>query len=130
MYGASKAALAHTSETWRLELQPLGVRTITLITLGIQTKAAPPTEKNPEVPKSSYYYHIRDFIYDLTPYKLQQGPSLPVRDYALRVVREVEKGTDGTVWVGKDAGVARMGWWLSPRFLRVSLEVPPIDVAH
>lgn len=130
MYNASKAALAHTSETWRLELQPLGVRTITLITLGIQTKASPPTENNPEVPESSYYYHIRDFIYDLTPYKLQKGSSLPVRDYAHRVVREVEKGSTGMVWVGKDAWVAKWAWWLAPRSLRVSFGVPGIEVKH
>lgn len=130
MYNGSKAAVAHTSETWRLELQPFGVRTITLITLGIKTKATPRNENIPPIPESSYYYQIRDFLYDLTDYKLQQGPSLPVRDYALRVVREVEKGSVGMIWVGKDAGMARFGWWLSPRFLRVSFGISEIGLEH
>lgn len=124
MYNGSKAAMAHTSETWRLELQPLGVRTITLITLAIKTKEAPRNENIPPIPQSSYYYHIRDFIYDLTDYKLQQGPTLPVRDYALRVVREVEKGSVGMIWVGKNATMTKWAWWLSPRSIRVSFRIP------
>lgn len=37
IYSGSKAALAVTSETWRHELRPLGVRTITLITSAVKT---------------------------------------------------------------------------------------------
>ncbi|EXJ91934.1 hypothetical protein A1O3_00484 [Capronia epimyces CBS 606.96] len=116
MYNGSKAALATASETWRLELQPLGVRTMTLITLGVNTGAFS-RNLRPEIPKASPYFEVRDSIFGLAKDRFQASALSP-GEYAARVVREVEKGTPGTVWVGKDAFMARLGWWLSPQFVR------------
>lgn len=118
MYNGSKAALAMASETWRLELQPLGVRTITLITLAVKTNAQKNNNRI-EIPESSYYYKIRDFIYGRSDGSMQESAITP-RQYATKVVREVEKGTSGPVWAGTHAFSGRWGWWLSPQFVKVS----------
>ena len=118
MYNSSKAALAMASETWRHELQPLGVRTITLITLAVKTNSQQ-TYQQIEVPETSYYYKIRDLIYRLTDGSMQEGAITP-RQYANKVVRAVEKGISGPVWAGTHAFTAHWGWWLSPQFVKVS----------
>ena len=118
MYNGSKAAFAMASETWRLELQPLGVPTITLITLAVKTNAQN-NHNRTEVPETSYYHRIRDLIYRLTDGSMQEGAITP-RQYATKVVREVEKGTSGPVWAGTHASTGRWGWWLSPQFLKVN----------
>jgi 1-acylglycerone phosphate reductase len=118
MYNGSKAALAIASETWRFELQPLGVRTITLITLAVKTNALKNRHRT-EIPETSYYYDIRDLIYRLTDGSMQEGAITP-RQYATKVVREVKKGTSGPVWAGTHATTGHWGWWLSPQFVKVS----------
>ncbi len=118
MYNGSKAALAMASETWRLELQPLGVRTITLLTLAVKTDAQKNNNRI-EIPETSYYYKIRDFIYGRSDGSMQEGAITP-RQYATKVVREVENGTSGPVWAGTHAFSGRWGWWLSPQFVKVS----------
>ena len=118
MYNGSKAALAIASETWRLELQPLGVRTITLITLAVKTNAQT-NHRRFELPETSYYYKIRDLIHRLTDGSMQEGAITP-RQYATKVVREVEKGTSGPVWAGTHAFTGRWGWWSSPQSVKVS----------
>lgn len=118
MYNGSKAALAVASETWRLELQPLGVRTITLITTGVKTNGFA-KEREIQTPETSQYFAIKDFIHSISDGRLQNN-AISAREYADKVVREVVKGTVGEVWVGTDAFIARWGWWLSPRFVRVS----------
>ena len=102
----------------------MGVRSIALITLGVKTKSNPEDSNIPKLPETSYYYHIRDFIYGLTLDKLQ-ATGLTTEQYAFKVVRAVEKGDTGMVWVGKDSWMAEWGWWLSPRFMRVSRELFP-----
>lgn len=119
MYNASKAALAAASETWRIELGPLGVRVVALVTLGVKTNVF--DGKTPhEIPQSSYYWHIRDFIDGLNDGRLQTS-GITTREYATKVYREVEGGTVGMTWVGGSAGIARFSWWLLPQSLRVSI---------
>lgn len=120
MYNASKAALATASETWRLELRPLGVRSITLITLAVKTKIFDKDRVQYEIPESSNYFGIRDFLHTLTDGHLQDD-GLTTRQYAIKVVREVEKGTTGELWVEGGAFMAQWGWWLSPQFVRVRI---------
>lgn len=119
----SKATLAVASETWRLELQPLGVRTITLITSGVKTKSFAEYQAF-ELPENSSYLQIQDFIRDIGNGRLQAN-AMDSREYAAKVVRAVEKGTVGQIWLGKDAFLARLGWWLSPRSVFVGLTTFP-----
>ncbi|KAI0151706.1 short-chain dehydrogenase/reductase [Xylariaceae sp. FL1272] len=104
VYNASKAALMSASETWRLELQPLGVRVVTIMTGGVQTgilNKLPPVE----LPSTSYYHGIQDYING----ENSGGPpsAQDPSDYATYVVHAVENGANGLVWAGHGAGSAR-----------------------
>ena len=56
------------SDIWQRELEPLGVRTLTLIT----SFKTPPFDNGemPKVPENSYYYVIHDYVYCLADGRL------------------------------------------------------------
>ncbi|KAF2708915.1 short-chain dehydrogenase/reductase [Pleomassaria siparia CBS 279.74] len=116
VYNGSKAALATSSETWRRELEPLGVRTITLMTCGVKTKFVDNYHVSFRVPETSQYFKIRDFIESLPSGRLQEGAISP-KQFGVKVVQVVEKGTVGTVWAGTNAFWARVEVWLSPQLV-------------
>ncbi|KAH8901409.1 short-chain dehydrogenase/reductase [Thozetella sp. PMI_491] len=117
VYNASKAALAVASDTWRLELQPLGVRVMTLITGGVKTKLWTKYD-SVEIPPTSHYYKIQDFIKSLADGRLQND-GMDAREYAMRVVREIERGAVGDVWVGGGSNTStKWALSLSPRSVR------------
>lgn len=118
MYNASKAALTTASDTWRLELEPLGVRVIALVTMGVKSNAFI-NKTLVELPEGSQYWDIREFIYSIYDGRLQSS-AITTTEYANKVYREVESGVSGITWVGGGAGMARFSWWLLPRSLRVS----------
>ena len=118
MYNAYKSALIMASDIWRRELEPLGVRTLTLITTSVKTPAFDNVEM-PKLPESSYYYVIRDYVYRLADGRLQDGASDPLT-YGLKVVSEVDKGTVGEIWVRKDASMNHWAWKLLPKSVFVS----------
>ncbi|KAI6081427.1 short-chain dehydrogenase/reductase [Hypoxylon rubiginosum] len=133
VYNGSKAALTMATDTWGRELQPLGVRTLTLITTGVKTHAFDNIER-PKVPESSYYYVIRDYIVRMSDGRLQEGAP-DTRTYALKVVGAVQKGTTGEIWVGKDASINHWALRLLPSsvfdlvldgFLKVSGELAKV----
>ncbi|KAI0009533.1 short-chain dehydrogenase/reductase [Xylariaceae sp. FL0662B] len=112
LYNGSKAALIMASDTWRRELEPLGVRSITLVTTSVKTLAFDKAQM-PRIPETSYYYVIRDYVYRLADGRLQDGAPDPLT-YGLEVVRAVDAGKVGEVWVGKDAGMNHWLWRLLP----------------
>ncbi|KAK8007621.1 NAD(P)-binding domain protein [Apiospora arundinis] len=114
IYVSSKAALAMASNTWRRELAPLGIRTITLITCGVKTKAFDNVEA-PKIPADSYYHVIRDYLTGLVDGGQMQAGSMDAHRYARDVVRAVERGAEGEIWAGKDAFMARLGSLFFPR---------------
>lgn len=118
MYNSSKAAMIMASDIWRRELEPLGIRTITLITTSVKTPAFDNVQM-PRIPKTSHYYVIHDYIYRLGDGRLQDGGLDPLI-YGLTVVEELEKGKSGNIWVGKDAGMSHWAWKLLPTSLFVS----------
>jgi 1-acylglycerone phosphate reductase len=107
------------SEIWRREFEPLGVRTITLITTSVKTPAFERIEK-PHIHDSSYYYVIREYLERLADGRLQEGAPDP-RTYALKVLAEVERGATGEIWVGKDAGMNRFVVKWFPQIVFVSI---------
>ncbi|KAI2635644.1 short-chain dehydrogenase/reductase [Hypomontagnella submonticulosa] len=114
VYNGSKAALAIASETWRHELKPLGVRTITLITCAVKTDSFDRHE-HAELPDSSYYSDIRDFFRSIGDGRLQKGAISP-RQYATKVVQEIERGAVGQVWAGTSAPLLHLLWRFSPQW--------------
>ncbi|KAK8117588.1 uncharacterized protein PG998_005869 [Apiospora kogelbergensis] len=114
IYGSSKAALAMASNTWQHELAPLGVRTITLITCGVKSKAYDNVDA-PRLPANSHYLVIRDYLEGLADGGQMHSDVMDAHRYARDVVRAVHRGVEGEVWAGKSALVARLGCWLFPR---------------
>ncbi|OAP60526.1 hypothetical protein AYL99_05528 [Fonsecaea erecta] len=119
IYNSSKAAAILGSETWRLELAPLGVRTLTLVTAAVKSRVfanmTPVT-----IPENSYYYGIRDYIAGLCDGRMQED-GITARQFGLKVVRQVEKGNTGKYWVGGGAFSARFASWLLPDFIMDAL---------
>jgi 1-acylglycerone phosphate reductase len=85
-YGASKAALIQASEALRFEVEPLGIRVITLITGGVQTKILANLEPV-QLPENSYYHGIKHVIEcENKRIPLAQAPE----DFARDVLQRVE----------------------------------------
>lgn len=119
MYNASKGALTAASETWRLELAPLGVRVITLVAGGIQTNFLENTQV-PLCPESSYYRSIWDLIV-----KQPEGSaySMPPTQYARDVFNKVNNGATGKIWVGSGASIVRFLLWMFPQKVMVCISM-------
>lgn len=117
IYQATKAALIQASEVLRLEMAPLGVRVLTLLTGGVATNflANLPTLALPE---SSYYLGIKDII-EKKPEQISFGVSPEA--FAHDVLCQVEKGTTGKFWIGDGAGIARLALWLLPQWAIVTI---------
>jgi 1-acylglycerone phosphate reductase len=115
-YNATKAALIVAGEGWRLELAPLGVRVITLITGGVATNFLANLQPL-TLPEDSYYMGIEDII-------AEHPEDIPLAmktdKYALEVVNCVEKGMSGKHWIGGGSVVARLAMWMMPQFALVS----------
>ncbi|CAH0043371.1 unnamed protein product [Clonostachys solani] len=123
------AALISASDTWRRELKPLGVRTITLATSSVGSSSTP-TLSEVKIPETSHYYGIKDFV-EGVPGLLRQPGAITPRNYAARVIREVEKGTSGTIWVGTSAEMGKLGYYCFPQSVldMVIESVLPFDKA-
>jgi 1-acylglycerone phosphate reductase len=84
----------------------------------VKTSAFENTEM-PKIPETSYYYVIRDYIYRMADGRLQDGAPDPLT-YGHKVVKAVQNGTSGEIWVGKDAGMNHWAWKLLPSSVFVS----------
>ncbi|KAJ9483460.1 hypothetical protein VN97_g9942 [Penicillium thymicola] len=113
IYQATKAALIQAGDVLRLELAPMNVRVLTLVTGGITTNflANLPTLVLPE---NSYYHGIKHIIQE-KPEKVPFGAS--PESFAREVLCQVEKGTTGKYWIGGVSGFARLALWLFPEWL-------------
>ncbi|KAL5315669.1 hypothetical protein ACEPPN_016539 [Leptodophora sp. 'Broadleaf-Isolate-01'] len=121
VYNASKAALIVGSETWRLELALLGVRTLTVVTGSVRSQVFK-NMKPANVPESSYYANVGKDIYDLGDGRLAEH-AISAEAWAMKVVAAVEKGRAGKVWFGGAASVINWSIWLFPEWLLVSLKM-------
>ncbi|EXJ76664.1 uncharacterized protein A1O5_01172 [Cladophialophora psammophila CBS 110553] len=119
IYNSSKAAAILGSETWRLELAPLGVRTLTLVTAAVKSNVF--TNMTPiKIPENSYYDGIRDYIQGRSDGKVQEN-GITAKQFGVKVVRQVEKGRTGKYWVGGGALSARYALWLLPESMMDAL---------
>lgn len=119
IYQATKAALIQSSEGWRLELAPLGVRVLCLVTGGVDTNFLQ-NLPSVELPETSYYISIKDDI-------AKQEESVPYgmspEAYSQDVIRQVERGTTGKYWIGGAATIVRVCLWLLPQWVLVSFSM-------
>ncbi|OTB04203.1 hypothetical protein M426DRAFT_164934 [Hypoxylon sp. CI-4A] len=114
LYNTSKAAVKQISEVMRVELEPLGVRVVTVIVGGVDTPiVANSTRDAFQMPADSYYEPVRRFIVDARDGKLlPQGQ--PVDVTARGIVDDILGGASGCTWRGVMSSRARWLSWLLP----------------
>ncbi|KAF2689757.1 NAD(P)-binding protein [Lentithecium fluviatile CBS 122367] len=115
VYNATKAALHAYSDTLRVELAPLGVRVITVVTGGVKSNIA---RTHRVLPADSYYQPIADSYEQRLMHS--QELSMDTRAYARSCVRQVLGGEGWVVkkrwfWEGKMSWVVWFAWTFLPR---------------
>ncbi|KAF2661993.1 NAD(P)-binding protein [Lophiostoma macrostomum CBS 122681] len=104
-YNASKAAMNRWSETLRLELVPLGVRTMTIIVGTVESQL---NEKAPQIklPSTSSYRPIEKDMTELGEYT-----QTPADQFADSVADDVLSGKSGYVFMAANAYILK---WVLP----------------
>ncbi|KAL4788390.1 hypothetical protein BJX76DRAFT_366835 [Aspergillus varians] len=111
-YNASKAAVRMYSETLRLEVAPLGVKVVTIMT-GIVASNMFANTPHDSLPESSYYTVASQDIAVTASGEKFASTAMPAAVYAQGVVDDVLRGHSGMTWRGK---IASMGWFIHSYF--------------
>ncbi|KAF2016975.1 NAD(P)-binding protein [Aaosphaeria arxii CBS 175.79] len=114
-YSASKAALHAFSDTLRVELAPLGVRVVNVITGGVTSNIA---RVHRELPADSYSLPIKDDYERRLTFSQQLG--MDTQTYARSCVKQVIAGDhwygkQRTIWEGKMSWIVWGVWFFLPR---------------
>jgi 1-acylglycerone phosphate reductase len=105
IYNASKAALHMLDSTLRLELAPLHISVLTVVTGAIETSFMN-NIKEPQFPPDSHYLAIEEKAKALA--RGEDGYPRTKREvYAENVVKDVLAGKTGKVWHGANATLTR-----------------------
>ena len=113
-YNASKAALHAFSDTLRVELAPLGVRVVNVVTGGVKSNIA---RTHRTLPPDSYNQPIADDYERRLTHSQQVG--MDTQQYARSCVRQVLAG-DGLlkkqrwIWEGKMSWIVWFAWAYLP----------------
>lgn len=121
MYAASKSSLEIVSEALRLEMAPLGIKVVTLVTGAVKSQGQT-YFGDFKLPSTSKYLAIEDAIAN----RAQGGDGFPRMDtklYAEQVVKDVLRGATARLWIGNNATAAKWVSALLPDSLIVSLSV-------
>lgn len=119
-YAASKAAVRTYSETLRLELAPLGVKVMTVMT-GLVTSQIFDNGQQNDLAETSYYTPAAAEIASLASGRTVMPHAMSPAVYAQRVVDDAIGGRSGVRWRGNMASVVWLFSWLFPTWLKVSL---------
>ncbi|KAL2845521.1 hypothetical protein BJY01DRAFT_214183 [Aspergillus pseudoustus] len=111
-YNASKAAVRMYSETLRVEVAPLGVKVVTIMTGIVASKMFENTPHD-ELPESSYYRAAGPNILETSTGTKFASVAMPAVTYAKGVVGDVLRGHSGMTWRGK---IASLGWFIHSFF--------------
>ncbi|KAL4884946.1 hypothetical protein BJY04DRAFT_156160 [Aspergillus karnatakaensis] len=119
-YNASKSAVRMYSESLRVEVAPLGVRVVTVMTGIVATHMFDNSPQEP-LPETSYYKAAGPQLAELASGGKFADTAMPAAVYAKNVVDDVLRGCSGMTWRGK---IASLGWFIHsffPVWLSVSL---------
>ncbi|RMJ17673.1 hypothetical protein CDV36_002676 [Fusarium kuroshium] len=98
-YNASKAAVASYSDTLRLEVQPLGLRVVTLYMGEVSTPFM--TTENINFGPNSLYRDVEESVKARTTTHLEK--TMPPTEFARQVVGALINGKDSFLWKGTNA---------------------------
>ncbi|KAL3477738.1 hypothetical protein BJX99DRAFT_245960 [Aspergillus californicus] len=119
IYCGSKAAARLMSETLALEMKPLGVKVVIVITGNVRTQWF---SNNPkfELPEDSYFSSIAERIGVYA--RGEQGhPQMEPGVYAKKVVGDVLGGAEGTIWRGAQSTIVKVAMAIVPTWLMSTL---------
>lgn len=112
IYSTSKAAAKQLSEVLRVELQPLGIRVVTLVA-GTAESNIYVNAGEINLPDGSYYQKARDIINKFRTGDFYTGAQ-PVDTMAGNIVKDVVNGVSGLTWRGGASTTLRLIAWLLP----------------
>ncbi|KAK9482626.1 hypothetical protein V1527DRAFT_475748 [Lipomyces starkeyi] len=107
IYNSSKAAETVLSETLRLELEPLGVRVVTVMLGAVDTGIFADID-DLALPENSYYHIARDFIDRQRKgliYTTKQNRDVTAKN----LVHDIVSGRSSYIWRG---ALSSLSWWL------------------
>lgn len=113
-YNASKAALHVYTDTLRVELAPLGVRVLTVVTGGVKSNIA---RTHRVLPPDSYMQPLADVYEKRLTHSQQLG--MDTQQYVRSCVRQVLGGGSwfgrpGWIWEGKMSWIVWFAWSYLP----------------
>ncbi|KAL3485388.1 hypothetical protein BJX62DRAFT_247559 [Aspergillus germanicus] len=111
-YNASKAAVRMYSETLRVEVAPLGVKVVTIMT-GIVASKMFENTPHEDLPETSYYRSASPNIAEIASGEKFASIAMPASTYAKGVVNDVLRGHSGMTWRGK---ISSTGWFVHSFF--------------
>lgn len=115
LYSTSKAAVKQISEVMRVELEPLGVRVVTVIIGMVDTPIVANSTQHDafQMSSDSYYEPVRQFIVDA-----RDGKKMPELEHvdvtARNIVNDILGGAKGCIWRGAMSTEAKWLSWLLP----------------
>lgn len=115
IFASSKAALARISETMRLELEPLGVRVVTVMCGSADTPMFDKPGGRMRLPEASHYHGVEEAAYRERMDHRSKATRVDV--LAERLVRAVVGGARGVVWRGAFSTIVRLITWAFPTWL-------------
>ncbi|KEF54973.1 uncharacterized protein A1O9_08625 [Exophiala aquamarina CBS 119918] len=105
IYNASKGAIHVFSESLRLELAPLGIKVLTVVTGAVDTQIST-NSPEPILPDTSRYHAAQEHLNKLV--SSDDGiKRTKASDFADTVVKDILAGATGKLWRGTYAGMAR-----------------------
>jgi len=109
VYSASKAALTMLSDTLRVEMAPLGVRVVTVMTGMIATHFHD-NLKEVVLPEDSFYKVVEGSV-NATPGQkgVMEYAKVPLDKFAEALVSDVLAGKRGPIYKG---GMSSISWWM------------------
>ncbi|KAJ0414655.1 hypothetical protein BJY00DRAFT_320821 [Aspergillus carlsbadensis] len=111
-YGSSKAAVKAYSEILRLEMAPLGVKVVTVMSGVVRTNVFA-NNPEPEIPEDSLWKPAQREVTDNGTGTAQRTFSVSPEEFAKSVVDSVLGGSNGQIW---KRGMAAVGWAVSSFF--------------
>ena len=115
IFSSSKAALARLSETLRVELEPLGVRVVTIICGSVDTPMFTKPSGRLNLPKDSYYLGVEETAWKERMDHQKQATKVDV--IAEGLVKDMLGGARSPVWRGALASMVRYMTWALPAWV-------------
>ena len=117
VYNASKAAIHMLSDTLRLELAPLNLKILTVVTGSVKTNIHQNSPKF-SLPPTSRYVVVSSHLEKRWNDEIDYDPSTP-EEFARKVVGDVLAGATGKIWRGRHASETRWVRYFMPVWVQV-----------